>query len=70
MSSALGNVSYGLTPNLIGGLSVSFLGAGITAKASTELTEGIRGSAGMLYRGPVVGGRQVFFSPCQRDVRR
>ena len=38
---ALGNVSYGLTPNLIGGLSMSFLGAGITAKASIELTEGI-----------------------------
>ena len=57
---ALGNVSYGLTPNLIGGLSVSFLGAGITAKASTELTEGIRGSAGMLYQLSWEGG-QVFF---------
>ena len=57
---ALGNVSYGLTPNLIGGLSMSFLGAGITAKASTELTEGIRGSAGMLYQLSWAGG-QVFF---------
>ena len=56
----LGNVSYGLTPNVIGGLSVSFLGAGITAKASTELTEGIRGSAGMLYQLSWAGG-QVFF---------
>ena len=57
---ALGNISYGLTPNLIGGLSVSFLGAGITAKASTELTDGIRGSAGMLYQLSWEGG-QVFF---------
>ena len=57
---ALGNVSYGLTPNVIGGLSVSFLGAGITAKASTELTEGIRGSAGMLYQLSWEGG-QIFF---------
>ena len=38
----LGNISYGMTPNLIGGLSVSFLGAGITDKASKELTDGIR----------------------------
>ena len=57
---ALGNVSYGLTPNLIGGLSVSFLGAGITAKASTELTEGIRGSVGMLYQLWWEGGQVVF----------
>ncbi|MEC8399772.1 MAG: hypothetical protein VXZ28_00430, partial [Bacteroidota bacterium] len=56
----LGNISYGMTPNLIGGLSVSFLGAGITAKASTELTDGIRGSAGMLYQLSWEGG-QVFF---------
>ena len=57
---SLGNISYGMTPNLIGGLSVSFLGAGITAKASTELTDGIRGSAGMLYQLSWEGG-QVFF---------
>ena len=56
----LGNVSYGLTPNVIGGLSVSFLGAGITAKASTELSEGVRGSVGMLYQLSWEGG-QVFF---------
>lgn len=57
---ALGNVSYGLTPNVIGGLSVSFLGAGITAKASTELADGVRGSAGMLYQLSWEGG-QIFF---------
>ena len=57
---ALGNVSYGLTPNVIGGLSLSFLGAGVTAKASTELAEGVRGSAGMLYQLSWEGG-QIFF---------
>ena len=56
----IGNVSYGLTSNVIGGMGISPLGAGITAKASTELDEGIRASVGMLYQITWEGG-QIFF---------
>ena len=54
------NVSYGVSDNFIAGLSASFLGTGFTVKASKELSEGTRASAGALYN-IGWGGGQVFF---------
>ena len=55
-----GNISYGLSDNVIGGLSASFLGAGFTVKVGTDLADGVRVSAGTLYNLGWDGG-QVFF---------
>ena len=55
-----GNISYGLSDNVIGGLSASFLGAGFTLKASQEWSEEVRSSFGLLFNGGWAGGA-VFF---------
>lgn len=56
----IGNVSYGLSDNAIGGLSASLLGAGVTVKASTQLSETVHASAGGLAQIGWSGGRIVF----------
>lgn len=55
-----GNISYGLSDNIIGGLSASFLGAGFTFKAGAKLADGVNVSAGALYNLGWNGGT-VFF---------
>lgn len=56
----IGNVSYGLTDNLIGGLSASPLGAGLTVKVSTQLSDKVHASAGGLAQIGWAGGGIVF----------
>lgn len=56
----IGNVSYGLSDNAIGGLSASLLGAGVTVKASKRLSETLHASAGGLAQIGWSGGRVVF----------
>lgn len=56
----IGNVSYGLTDHFIGGLSASPLGAGITVKASTQLSEKTHASVGGLAQIGWAGG-EVYF---------
>ena len=56
----IGNVSYGLTDHFIGGLSASPLGAGLTMKASTRLSDKVQISAGGLAQIGWAGGGIVF----------
>lgn len=59
-SYVLANVTYGITDNIMAGMSLSWLGAGATAKVAWNIGDGAKGSAGVLYQQSWDGGSITF----------